>query len=100
MKRYGVEKLLVDERTRVKEKRRRTPSPDKVIYVHHREYIVIDEWSEDVEKAKLEGQNPAEDDEVIPPFIGMFGLGITVKPNHDKTASCPAAKASSKRVFF
>jgi len=67
MKRYGVEKLLVDERTRVKEKRRRTPSPDKVIYVHHREYIVIDEWSEDVEKAKLEGQNPAEDDEKSAP---------------------------------
>jgi len=62
MKRYGVEKLLVDERTRVKEKRRRTPSPDKVIYVHRREYIVIDEWSEELEKAKHEGENQAVDE--------------------------------------
>jgi len=62
MKRYGVEKLLVDERTRVKEKRRRTPSPDKVIYVHRREYIVIDEWSEELEKAKQEEKTPVEDE--------------------------------------
>ena len=62
MKRYGVEKLLVDERTRVKEKRRRTPSPDKVIYVHRREYIVIDEWSEELDKAKQEGESQAVDE--------------------------------------
>ena len=62
MKRYGVEKLLVDERTRVKEKRRRTPSPDKVIYVRRREYIVIDEWSEELDKAKQEGESQAVDE--------------------------------------
>ena len=61
MKRYGVEKLLVDERTRVKQKRRRTPSPDKVIYVHRTEYIIIDEWSEEVDRTDCEGKTRMED---------------------------------------
>ena len=66
MKRYGVEKLLVDERTRVKAKRRRTPSPDKIIYVHRREYIVIDEWSEELEIAKQDGKNLVSDEVISP----------------------------------
>ena len=72
MKRYGVEKLLVDERTRVKEKRRRTPSPDKVIYVHRREYIVIDEWSEELEKAKQEEKTPVEDEVILPLYWDVW----------------------------
>lgn len=66
MMRYGVEKLLVDERTRMKEKRRRTPSPDKIIYVNHREYIVIDEWSEELEKTKQEGGKSKDVQESAP----------------------------------
>jgi len=66
MKRYGVEKLLVDERTRVKQKRRRTPSPDKVIYVHRTEYIIIDEWSEEVDKTDCEGKTRMEDEKNSP----------------------------------
>ena len=65
MKRYGVEKLLVDERTRVKQKRRRTPSPDKVIYVHRTEYIIIDEWSEEVDKTDCEGKTRMEDEVML-----------------------------------
>ena len=65
MKRYGVEKLLVDERTRVKQKRRRTPSPDKVIYVHRTEYIIIDEWSEKVDKTDCEGKTRMEDEVML-----------------------------------
>lgn len=81
MKRYGVEKLLVDERTRVKEKRRRTPSPDKVIYVHRREYIVIDEWSEELEKAKQEEKTPVEDEVILPLYWDVW---ITLRESHDK----------------
>ena len=78
MMRYGVEKLLVDERTRIKEKRRRTPSPDKIIYINHREYIVIDEWSEEQEKTNQEGKKSK--DVQVTTFFYFFYI-IFVKHN-------------------
>ena len=65
----------------MKEKRRRTPSPDKVIYVHRREYIVIDEWSEELEKAKQEEKTPVEDEVILPLYWDVW---ITLRESHDK----------------
>ena len=56
----------------MKEKRRRTPSPDKIIYVNHREYIVIDEWSEELEKTKQEGGKSK--DVQVTTFCAYFNL--------------------------
>ena len=97
MKRYGVEKLLVDERTRVKAKRRRTPSPDKVIYIHRREYIIIDEWSEELEKAKQEEKNSVEDEVILPLY---WDVGITLRESHDKTATCSVSSQSFLKISF
>ena len=99
MRRYGVKKLLIDERLQEHKKgeettrdskrvRRRSGSQEKMVLIDRREYILVDEWSEEKEKSKepTAGKEKAKDSEV------RRNLSISVEVASSYVPKEPAAK--------